>query len=119
MEQGEEEMTIGKTTKVADDLIVQAHKLALRKQAEIDGGWKLVVIPVQHMFPNCQVRYKTKCKDMKSCDKEIEEIKITFPAKYGDYTLMTQETIEKEKEKLRPPKDFQDDIQRAKKMKFE
>ena len=64
-------MTTGKTTKVADDLIVQAHKLELRKQAEIDGGWKRVLIPVQHMFPNCQVRYKTNCTDMKSCDKEV------------------------------------------------
>ncbi len=32
-------------------------------------GWKKVIIPVQHMFPNCQVKYKTKCKDMESCDK--------------------------------------------------
>ena len=85
----------------------------------IADGWKKVIIPVQHMFPNCQVKYKTKCTDMKSCDKEKEEIKIIFPAKYGDYTLMTAETILKEKEKLKPPKDFQDDIERARKEKFE
>jgi len=95
-------MTTGKTTK---ELIA--------------NGWKLVIIPVQHMFPNCQVKYKTKCTDMKSCDKEVEDLKITFPAKYGDYTLMTAETIKEEKEKLKPPKDFQDDIERAKKEKFE
>jgi len=95
-------MTTGKTIKEA-----------------IDDGWKLVLIPVQHMFPNCQVRYKTKCKDMKSCDKEEEGIFITFPAKYGDYTLMTQDTIKEEKDKLKPPKDFKDDIERAKKEKFE
>jgi len=114
-----ESMTTGKTTKVADDLIVQAHKLELRKQVEIDGGWKRVLIPVQHMFPNCQVRYKTKCKDMKSCDKEVEELKITFPAKYGDYTLMTAETIKEEKERLKPPKGFDGDIERARKVKFD
>jgi len=38
----------------------------------IADGWKLVIIPVQHMFPNCNIRYKTKCKDMKSCDKDKE-----------------------------------------------
>ena len=46
-------MTTGKTTKEL-----------------IDDGWKKVVIPVQHMFPNCQVKYKTKCEDMKSCNKD-------------------------------------------------
>lgn len=112
-------MTSFKTTKVADKILADAHKLELRKQAEIDGGWKRVIIPVQHMFPNCQVRYKTKCKDMKSCDKEVEELKITFPAKYGDYTLMTAETIKEEKERLKPPKGFEDDIQRAKRAKHD
>ena len=92
-------MTSFKRTKVADKLAVEASK--------IDDGWKLVLIPVQHMFPNCQVKYKTNCTDMKSCDKEVEEIKITFPAKYGDYTLLTQETIKKEKEKLEPPEGFE------------
>ncbi len=95
-------MTTGKTTK---ELIAD--------------GWKKVIIPVQHMFPNCAVKYKTGCKDMKSCDKEKEELKLTFPAKYGDYTLMTAETIKEEKERLKPPKGFQDDIERAKKEKFE
>ena len=89
-------MTSFKTTKVVDKLIAD--------------GWKLELIPVQHMFPNCQVKYKTGCKDMKSCDKDVEEIKITFPAKYGDYTLLTQETIKQEKEKLKPPKGFGVDI---------
>jgi len=36
-------------------------------------GWVKVIIPVQHMFPNCQVRYKTKCKDMKTCTMEVIE----------------------------------------------
>ena len=85
----------------------------------IAKGWKLELIPVQHMFPNCQVKYKTNCKDMKSCDKEVEEIKITFPAKYGDYTLLTQATIKKEKEKLKPPKGFEADIEKARKIKLD
>jgi len=85
----------------------------------IAKGWKLELIPIQHMFPNCQVKYKTNCKDMKSCDKEVEEIKITFPAKYGDYTLLTQETIKKEKGKLKPPKGFKADIERARKVKLD
>ena len=51
-------MTTGKTLKVADKLIAD--------------GWKLVIIPVQRMFPNCQVKYKTKCTDMKSCDQDKE-----------------------------------------------
>ncbi len=84
----------------------------------IAEGWKLELIPIQHMFPNCNIRYKTKCTSMKDCDKDVEEIKIIFPAKYGDYTLMTAETIKEEKERLKPPKDFQDDIERAKKVKF-
>lgn len=74
----------------------------------IADGWKLELIPVQHMFPNCQVRYKTKCKDMKSCDKDVEEIKISFPAKYGDYTLLTAATISEEKENLKTPQGFAD-----------
>ena len=57
-------MTSFKTTKVADKLAVEARK--------IDEGWKKVLIPVQHMFPNCQVKYKTNCKDIKSCNKDKE-----------------------------------------------
>jgi len=57
-------MTSFKTTKVADKLAVEARK--------IDEGWKLVLIPVQHMFPNCQVKYKTNCKDIKNCSKDKE-----------------------------------------------
>jgi len=87
-------MTSFKTTKVVDKLIAD--------------GWKLEIVPVQHMFPNCNIRYHTKCIDMKSCDKDVEEIKITFPAKYGDYTLLTQETIKEEKEKLKSPQGFAD-----------
>jgi len=71
-------------------------------------GWTKVIIPVQHMFPNCNIRYKTKCTNMKSCDKDVEEIKISFPAKYGDYTLMTAETIKEEKERLKAPQGFAD-----------
>jgi len=71
-------------------------------------GWVKVIVPVQHMFPNCNIRYKTKCTDMKSCDKAVEEIKISFPAKYGDYTLMTGETIKEEKERLKTPQGFAD-----------
>ena len=41
---------------------------------EVPEGWKLVIVPIQHMFPNCQVRYKTKCVDMKSCDIPILEL---------------------------------------------
>ncbi len=72
-------------------------------------GWKLELIPIQHMFPNCQVRYKTKCKDMKSCDKDVEEIKITFtPSSGWDYTLLTAQTISEEKENLKTPQGFAD-----------
>ncbi len=47
-------MTSFKTTKIVDKLIAD--------------GWKLEIVPVQHMFPNCNIRYKTKCTDMKDCD---------------------------------------------------
>ncbi len=72
-------------------------------------GWKRVLRPVQHMFPNCQVKYKTKCKDMKSCDKDIPE-KIIFPEEFLDPVDVKI---------TKPPKGFEDDIERAKKVKFE
>lgn len=83
-------MTSFKTTKEEDKLIAQ--------------GWKLELIPVQHDFPNCQVKYKTHCTNMKTCDLP--------PAPHLD--------IPKEFFKqMKPPKGFEDDIQRAKKVKFE
>jgi len=82
-------------------------------KTKIPEGWKLVIIPVQHMFPNCNIRYKTNCKDMKSCDKDIIKptIKIPIPT---DYTLLLgQDDI------VKPPKGFEnfksgleDDIKR-------
>jgi len=88
----------------------------LDNKRKIPKGWKLVLIPVQHMFPNCQVRYRTKCTNMKTCIKEVQEIKITFPPKYGDYTLLTAETIRKERKRLTPPKDFEN--HKAKRIKI-
>jgi len=70
-------MTTGKTTKVVDKL-VKAWNETIRERDAINKGWKLELIPVQHMFPNCQVKYKTQCKDMKSCDKDdqFERIRV-------------------------------------------
>ena len=118
-------MTTGKTTKVADDLIVQAHKLELRKQVEIDDGWKRVIIPIQHMFPNCQVKYKTNCTDIKSCSKDKEfwdsiEKKLDG-LKMANIKVERQE-LRRDRIKLehtKPPKGFEDDIKRAKKVRFE
>ena len=76
-------MTTGKTTKVVDKLVKTWNETIRERDAinkglkkviipadKIADGWKLELIPVQHMFPNCQVKYKTKCTDMKSCDKD-------------------------------------------------
>lgn len=63
-------------------------------------GWKRELVPVQHQFPNCNIRYKTKCKDMKSCDKDVIERVITPPIK-TDYTLLT------EKDRIKAPIGFE------------
>ncbi len=96
-------MTTGKTTKEL-----------------MDDGWKKVVIPVQHMFPNCQVKYKTKCKDMKSCDKD-KEFWDKLNKKLKDWKPVKQpfRTKNVKLELKKPPKGFEDDIERAKNVKFE
>ncbi len=70
-------MTTGKTTKVVDKLIADE--------------WKRVLIPVQHMFPNCQVKYKTKCTNMKTCDKD--EVKEGFYNYYKAIVEIENELI--------------------------
>jgi len=111
-------MTTGKTTKVADKLIADAWKLQ---------GWKKVIIPVQHMFPNCQVKYKTKCTSMKTCDKD--EVKKGFYNHYKAIVEIENELIlhnvngykiDPKRDKVaKKPKGFEDDIERAKKVRFE
>jgi len=107
-------MTTGKTTKAVDKLIADE--------------WKRVLIPVQHMFPNCQVKYKTKCKDIKSCDKEgIGSVKV--PSKEIPIEEISHEQIlhnvngfkiDPKRDKIpKKPEGFEDDIERAKKVKFE
>jgi len=104
-------MTSFKTTKEEDKLIAQ--------------GWKLELIPVQHDFPNCQVKYKTKCEDMKSCNKDKDfwdsiERKLKQLKEAG--MTPKDQPLRREIVKLelkKPPKEFEDDIERAKKVKFE
>jgi len=45
-------------------------------------GWKKVLIPVQHMFPNCAVKYKTTCTSMKDCDIPVLPKTVDFPSVY-------------------------------------
>ena len=87
----------------------------------IPKGWKKIIIPVQHMFPNCQVKYKTKCTDMKECDKDKEYWdNLNAKTKDGrEYKLQQFRTKQLKLKPTKPPKEFQDDIQRAKKVKFE
>ena len=96
-----------KTTKVVDKLIADE--------------WKKVIIPVQHMFPNCQVKYKTKCTDMKSCSKDKEfwdKVKDSADSQIAKAT-MTGVKIIKDVEPIigKTPKYFQEDIERAKRSK--
>jgi len=83
--------------------------------------WKKVIIPVQHMFPNCQVKYKTKCTDMKSCSTDKE-----FWDKIKDLDIQSVKATRKIKiiKDIEPiigktPKYFQDEIQKARRVKFE
>ncbi len=106
-------MTIGKTTKLVDELLKK--------------GWTIGIIPVQHMFPNCQIKYKTKCTSMKTCDKD--EVKKGFYNHYKAIYEIEHEQIlhnvngykiDPKRDKVaKKPKGFEDDIQRAKKVKFE
>ncbi len=75
--------------------------------------WKKVLIPVQQQFPNCQ-KYKNCCKidkpfwdELEAKTKEIEYINQPFRIKEVKLKI------------TKPPKGFEDDIQRAKKVKFE
>ena len=106
-------MTTGKTTKLVDELLKK--------------GWTIGIIPVQHMFPNCQIKYKTNCKDMKSCDKD--KAKEGWYNHYKAIVEIKNEqilhnvngfNIDPKRDKIpKKPKGFEDDIQRAKKVKFE
>jgi len=70
---------------------------------KVPEGWKRVLIPVQHMFPNCNIRYKTKCADMKSCDKDDQFARIHVEPDIKD--------LKKAKTKpTKPPKGFEPDI---------
>ena len=57
-----------------------------------EDGLFIGLIPVQHMFPNCQVKYGTKCKDMKTCTMEVIP-HLNIPMEFF--------------EKMPPPEDFQ------------
>ena len=88
-------MTSFKTTKVADKILADS--------------WKKVIIPVQHMFPNCQVKYKTKCTDMKTCDKEAmdkvaEKVKNWKDDKHFYFWRFLKEV---KLEHKKPPKGFE------------
>ena len=106
-------MTTGKTTKLVDKMLKE--------------GWTIGIIPVQHMFPNCQIKYKTKCTSMKTCDKD--EVKKGFYNHYKAIVEIEHEQIlhnvngykiDPKRDKVaKKPKGFEDDIQRAKKVKFE
>ena len=89
--------------------------------------WKKVLIPVQHMFPNCQVKYKTKCTDMKTCDKD--KAKEGYYNHYKAIVEIEHEQIlhnvngykiDPKRDKIaKKPEGFEDDIERAKKVEFE
>ena len=97
---------MGKTTKIVEKMLKE--------------GWTIGIIPVQHMFPNCQVKYKTNCKDMKSCDKD-KEFWDKLNEKIKDWKPVKQpfRTTNVKLEHKKPPKGFEDDTERAKNVKFE
>ncbi len=86
----------------------------------IADGWKLVIIPVQHMFPNCNIRYKTKCTDIKSCTKDKEfwdkikdlDVQIVKATRNGIKIIKDIEPIIG-----KAPKYFREDIERVKRSK--
>jgi len=86
----------------------------------IADSWKKVIIPVQHMFPNCQVKYKTKCTDMKTCDKDkVQSIPMVpskeIPVEEIEFELILYNVngykIDKKRDKIaKKPKGFEPDI---------
>ena len=60
------------------------------------------VVPIQHDFPCCE-KYDGCCDE--HWNPKLERI-IKFPLKV-DYTIHTAFSIQKEKDKLKPPEDFE------------